>query len=408
MLLTELIVPDRWRLSTVGESCEIANHLREPISTNMRKEMQGEYPYYGPTGILDYLDHFRVEGTYALIGEDGDHFLKFENVDMTLLVSGKFNVNNHAHLLKGTGDCTTEWIYNFFRRANLYSFITRQGAGRFKLNKSALQELPILIPPLPEQRKISEILGTWDEAIAATEKLIAALERRKQGLMQRLLIVPQNRSMPLNRLPEFNDKWARKPLGVVFERVTRKNDVGNQNVLTASAQHGLVSQTDYFNRVVASDNLENYYLLLKGEYAYNKSSSDGYPFGAIKQLELYEAGVLSTLYICFRLADESSDGTFYKHFFEAGGMNRGIYTVAQEGARNHGLLNIGLSDFFGLDVPVPSLAEQRQLAEFFELQDRQIETAKKHLEHLQMQKKGLMQRLLTGQVRVNTQNQKAK
>jgi len=256
------------------------------------------------------------------------------------------------------------------------------------------------LPPLPEQRKIAQILGTWDEAIATTEKLIAALERRKQGLMQRLLIVPQHKTTPINRLPGFQEKWVRKPLGEVFQRVTRKNGIGNQNVLTASAQHGLVSQTDYFNRKVASDNLDNYYLLMKSEFAYNKSSSDGYPFGAIKQLEGYEAGVLSTLYICFQLADESCDGTFYKHFFEAGGMNRGIYSIAQEGARNHGLLNIGLSDFFGLEVPVPSWAEQIKLAEFFELQNKQIEVAKRQLRQVQEQKKGLMQRLLTGQVRV--------
>jgi len=192
----------------------IDNHLREPISATVRQTLKGDYPYYGPTGVLDHLDSYRINGTYALIAEDGDHFLKYEDVDMTLLVEGKFNVNNHAHLVRGNGDCTTEWVYNFYRRANLYPFITRQGAGRYKLNKATLEELPILIPPLPEQRKIAAILGAWDAAIGRVEQLIAALQRRKQGLIQRLLTGTV-------RFPEFvGTEWQELRLGEFLRYTT--------------------------------------------------------------------------------------------------------------------------------------------------------------------------------------------
>ena len=106
-------IPSGWRLSTVETECNICNNLREPLSEEERSLMQGPYPYYGPTKAVDYLDHFRVVGKYALIGEDGDHFLKYNEQDMTQLVSGQFNVNNHAHIVQGRENCTTEWFYTF-------------------------------------------------------------------------------------------------------------------------------------------------------------------------------------------------------------------------------------------------------------------------------------------------------
>jgi type I restriction enzyme S subunit len=254
------------------------------------------------------------------------------------------------------------------------------------------------LPPVAEQRKIAAILGTWDAAIATVEQLIAALQARKQGLMQRLLTGEV-------RFPEFaGSEWRIKKFSDVFERVTRKNTSGNVNVLTASAQYGLVSQVEYFNRSVAGADLSSYYLLKKGEFAYNRSSSDGYPFGAIKRLEEYDEGILSTLYICFGMKEEAGVAEFYKHYFESGGLNQGIYMIAQEGARNHGLLNVGLSDFFDLDVVTPSIEEQKRIAELFELQDKLIDTNKRRHAAIVQQKQALMQKLITGQVRVSTED----
>ena len=275
-----------------------------------------------------------------------------------------------------------------------------QGSTRFNLSKRELLKSELVLPPLAEQKKIAEILSTWDEAIALTEQLIDALGRRKKGLMQRLLLVPAGMEHPQVRFPDFTERWEVYEFGQVFERVTRKNDNGCDNVLTASAEFGLISQTEYYNRSVAGASLENYYLLHQGEFAYNRSSADGYPYGALKRLERYEEGVVSTLYICFRLAEENFDPVFFKHFFEAGGMDRALYQIVQEGARSHGLLNVSLSDFFSLQIHTPSPEEQHALAEFFDLVDKEIQLARQRLEALKRQKKGLMQRLLTGQVRV--------
>ena len=126
----------------------------------------------------------------------------------------------------------------------------------------------------------------------------------------------------------------------------------------------------------------------------------GYPFGAIKCLERYEEGVVSTLYLCFGIKITNADLSFYTYFFESGILNRDIYGIVQEGARTHGLLNLNLGDFFSLNVPLPSLSEQRAIAAVFSTADGEIETHQRQLDALKTQKKGLMQQLLTGKKRV--------
>jgi len=185
-----------------------------------------------------------------------------------------------------------------------------------------------------------------------------------------------------------------------FSRLMRKNKENNTNVLTISAQYGLISQEDFFNKSVASDDKSNYYLLENGEFAYNKSYSNGYPFGALKQLTIYEKGVVSPLYICFSATDENECTSFYTHYFEQGLLNREIQAIAQEGARNHGLLNIGIDDFFNTYLISPPLPEQEKIAEILTTQDKVIELKQKLINEKKQQKKWLMQQLLTGKKRL--------
>ena len=180
-------IPDDWKLLQVGKSLAIKNNFRKPISQETRSTIQGEYPYYGPTKIQDYISEYEQDGTYALIGEDGDHFLKYSTMAQTQYISGKCTVNNHAHILESTKTCDSKWFYNYFINRDITNFLSRQGAGRFKLNKATLEKLPILVPPLPEQRKIAQILSTWDKAISTTESLIASSQQQKKALMQQLL-----------------------------------------------------------------------------------------------------------------------------------------------------------------------------------------------------------------------------
>ena len=148
----------------------------------------------------------------------------------------------------------------------------------------------------------------------------------------------------------------------IVDRVTRKNtDLESTLPLTISAQHGLVDQVTYFNSRVASQNISDYYLVKNGEFAYNKSSSDGYPFGAVKRLDLYDMGVLSTLYIVFALKDQNVNSDFLACYYDTDNWHKQVAERAAEGARNHGLLNISAEDFLDTELMIPSDAQEQAL-----------------------------------------------
>ena len=144
--------------------------------------------------------------------------------------------------------------------------------------------------------------------------------------------------------------------------------------LTISAQYGLVDQITYFNNRVASRDVSNYFLILNGEFAYNKSTSDGYPFGAVKRLDLYERGVLSTLYIVFAPKNtQKINSDFLTVFFDTDRWHKGVAERAAEGARNHGLLNISAEDFFEIPLSVPrDVTEQSKIGAYFKHLDNLI------------------------------------
>ena len=193
--------------------------------------------------------------------------------------------------------------------------------------------------------------------------------------------------------------WKVVRLGEISSRVTRRNqDNRCQNVLTISAQSGLINQTDFFNKQVASKDLSNYILLKKGEFAYNKSYSTGYSFGAFKRLKFYEEGVASPLYIYFKFNDDVCSD-FFEFYFDAGQANRQIKDIVQEGARNHGLLNLSIDDFFNIKIRMPNLDEQKKIAEILSTWDEAINLTINLIESKKQFKKALMQNLLTAKIR---------
>ena len=197
-------------------------------------------------------------------------------------------------------------------------------------------------------------------------------------------------NVPHLRFPEFTDEWKESVLSDFVERVKRKNKNNLCKLpLTISAQYGLVDQISFFNKVIASENMSNYYLLHKGDFAYNKSYSSEYPWGAIKRLDCYEQGTLSSLYICFKpYSHVSSD--FLTHYFETSKWHQGISEIAVEGARNHGLLNVGIQDFFETRHCLPqSLLEQEKIAKFLNLIEERIATQNKIIEKLETLIKGI-------------------
>ena len=195
------------------------------------------------------------------------------------------------------------------------------------------------------------------------------------NLHSKIVICSELRSFFLSSFLFIATAWEQRKLGTLVNRIVRKNTDGECTLpLTISAQYGLVDQISYFNNRVASRDVSNYYLVQNGEFAYNKSTSDGYPFGAVKRLDLYEKGVLSTLYIVFGVKNrEETSSDFLTVFFDTDRWHKGVSERAAEGARNHGLLNISAEDFFDIDLFVPQTeTEQAKIGSFFQRLDHLI------------------------------------
>ena len=208
----------------------------------------------------------------------------------------------------------------------------------------------------------------------------------------------KKRAVPKLRFKGYNDEWKHYRLKDFTTRVTRKNSkLESERPLTISAINGLIDQKDYFNRQIASKDMSGYYLLKKGEFAYNKSYSNGYPYGSIKRLNKYDNGALSTLYICFSCENINSD--FLEKYFDTDKWYKEIYIIAVEGARNHGLLNISVDDFFSTIHKFPSLPEQEKIASFLTLIDKKIEKQKELVELLKKYKRGLLSQIFSQKLR---------
>ena len=267
------------------------------------------------------------------------------------------------------------------------------GATINSINSKNLKKIKIPFPPLPEQKKIAQILSTWDKAIDLNQQLIEQLTTRKKGLMQQLLTGKV-------RLKGFSGVWEEVKMSEIFDEIKRKNDGKGHEPLTISARTGFVSQKKKFDRVIAGGSLDKYIQLSKGDFSYNKGNSKSYKMGCIYLLEDFESGVVPFVYISFK-AKISIDSQFYKHWFLNHGLDRQLKAIITSGARGDGLLNVSKSSFFALKVPFPTRKEQTAISMLINATDKEIKARKQYLQTIQTQKKGLMQQLLTGQKRVN-------
>ena len=201
---------------------------------------------------------------------------------------------------------------------------------------------------------------------------------------------------PNIRFKGFEEDWEQRKLGEVCERVTRKNKDGVSDLpLTISSQYGLIDQRNFFNKVVAAKDMSNYFLLKKGEFAYNKSYSNGFAYGSIKRLNAYETGCLSTLYICFSLMDDDVDSDFLECYFDTLQWYSDVSQICAEGARNHGLLNVDTKAFFtDVRIKIPkSVEEQKQIALYLNTLDNLITLHQRKCDETKELKKYMLQKM---------------
>ena len=367
---------DEWTQTTIGEICKVSTG---EMNTQDKIE-DGMYPFYVRSSKIERANRYTYDGVAILTPGDGAigqifHYSK-----------GKIAVHQRVYMLTEM-QCIPKYLFHCFS-ARFFGRVNRMSAKNTvdSVRMNMITDMPIPLPSLPEQRKIAALLSLIDERIEVQNAIIKEREAQKAALLRRLF----DRTL---RFPEFTDEWKEVKLGEVAERIKKRNTGHITRVLTISAQYGLVEQEDFFSKRVSSVDLSNYFLVEKGEFAYNKSYSRGYPWGTIKRLDQYDSGVLSPLYIGFRLKDDGIDSDYLQQYFEGSQWHKKISLIAMEGARNHGLLNITIQDFFNLPLRLPSLPEQKKIAALLSAIDERLDVERAYAEQLRQQKAYLLRQM---------------
>ncbi|MDU2291218.1 MAG: restriction endonuclease subunit S [Clostridium celatum] len=254
------------------------------------------------------------------------------------------------------------------------------------ITKKDVENFKVLIPPVREQEKIVEILSTWDSVIEKQEQLIEKKKEFKRGLMQRLLSGEV-------RFKNFKDDWKTYKVNNLTKQVINKNKDGNISlVLSVTNKKGFITQEEQFEKQVASKDLSNYKIVRKGEFAYNPSRIN---VGSIDLLTKFNEGLLSPMYIVFK-CDEQLLSEYYNYWIKTNMFKKQMDKYLSGSVRE----TLSFEDMGLMKIKLPSMEEQKMIVDLLNNMNTEIELLEKELEALKLQKKGLMQRLLTGEVRV--------
>lgn len=374
---------------------------------------------YSEKGFSDLPALTIIQGEGTIKREDSDRSLKYDKASLLkykLVKKGDFIVHLRSfeggleisknigvvspayHTFHGEGTDSTFYYWHFrsddFIDIALKPHVYGIRDGR-SINIEGMKTIKIPWTTLDEQSRIGNLIKCINRLITLHQRKLEKLKIIKKSMLEKCF-PKKGEKVPKIRFSGFTDDWEQRKLGDIVTRVIRKNEnLESKLPLTISAQFGLIAQDEFFDKRIASKNISHYYLIRKGEFAYNKSTSMDAPWGAIKRLEHYDNGVLSTLYIMFRILDENKVNSDYiVSYYVTNLWHKGVREVAAEGARNHGLLNIAPVDFFETTLTIPSNEnEQKNIGEYFRRLDRLITLHQSKLEKLQKIKKSMLERM---------------
>ena len=346
----------------------------------------GEYPILGSTSVIGYDDEYDYEGDFILTARVG------ANAGSLYRHAGKVKISDNTVFIQASQNI--EFLYQLLTRFDIKKLSF--GTGQPLVKASELKSLELMMPTnMKEQMRIGAYFNQLDHLITLHQRKCEETKKLKKYMLQKMF--PQNgQTVPEIRFAGFTDAWEQRKLRNLVDRVTRKNqDLVSELPLTISAQYGLIDQNEFFDKRVASKDVSGYYLIENGEFAYNRSTSTDAPWGAIKRLDRYENGVLSTLYIVFRIKENNPvDSDFLVSYYSTNLWHKGIHEIAAEGARNHGLLNIAPADFFETELRIPQdIEEQKKIGKYFEKLERLITLHQHKCEQLQSMKKFMLQNM---------------
>lgn len=385
------LLPEEWEQKKLKDLVEFLDSDREPVKQSERAKLDDVYPYYGASGIIDYVDDYLFDDDLILLAEDGANIIN-RSTPIAFKVSGKCWVNNHAHVLKPKEDAELRYVLEYLESIRYEKYNT--STAQPKLSQTTCKKIPVPKPPLEEQKAISKVFSTWHNAITKLQKLITAKKRYKKSLMQQLLSGNK-------RYPEFEDEpWIEVKLGEVFiER--KEKDCTHLDLVAITTDNGVIDRDELDRRDTSSSNKDNYKRIAPGDIGYNTmrmwQGVSGY-----SELE----GIVSPAYTIITPIEDKVDGRFMSYLFKYPPIID-LFRRYSQGLVSD-TLNLKYDNFAQIKVTIPqSLKEQKKIRDTLLAADQEIELLKEKLEAIKKQKKGLMQKLLTGKVRVGKELTKA-
>jgi len=381
-------IPDDWEIMEFGKFAETKKRKYIPVENENLRCLELEHFEQGTGHILGWINSSVQKSTKnkfvkgeVLFGKLRPYLQKFWLAEYDGVCSSEVWVLNSKN-----NNCSNEFLFRlvqsnqFIQVANVSS-----GSKMPRADWDYVSTFPFPLPPLPEQKAIAHVLGLMDEAINQNNSLIAKKELQKKWLMQNLLT-------GRNRLKGFSNEWKEYRLGQITTNFSRRNkELIDAKVYSVTNTNGFVLQSEYFEGKVSGEDLSNYKIIKKHEFAYNPARIN---VGSLAYFEM-EIGVISSLYVCFKTKEQILD--YYLHqFLQIDHTKYRIETLGEGGVRVYLWYDL----FSKIKIKLPPLEEQIAIAKALQAADKEIQLLKTKTERLREQKKGLMQVLLTGKKRL--------
>ncbi|HEM4550014.1 TPA: restriction endonuclease subunit S [Streptococcus suis] len=369
---------DAWKQRKLGEVVDVCS------GRDYKHLEAGSVPVYGTGGYMLSVSEALSENVDAIgIGRKG-------TIDNPYILKAPFwTVDTLFYCLPKQGSIL-EFSYTIFQNINWRSM--DESTGVPSLSKVRINNIKVLTPSLQEQEAIGNFFSDLDQLITLHQRKLDDVKELKKALLQKMFPKGNGNDFPQLRFPEFTDAWKQRKLGEVAEKISQKNlDRQYVETFTNSAEFGIISQRDFFEKNISSlDNISGYYIVSPDDFVYNPRISNLAPVGPIKRNKLGRVGVMSPLYTIFRFSDIHLD--FVEKYFDTTIWHRYMELNGDSGARSDRFA-IKDSVFKGLPIPLPTLPEQEVIGSFFSDLDQLITLHQHQLDHLKLLKKALLQQM---------------
>jgi len=393
MIIERKSIPKDWDLISVEDCFDILDNQRKPLNESERNLMRGDIQYYGANGVVDYVNEFLFDDDLILIAEDGGYFDEFQTRPIAYKVKGKAWINNHAHVLKAKNGYYQDYLFYCLEHKNILIWLN--GGTRAKLNKGDLEKLPIQIAPHPEQKAIAKVLSTADAAIHTTEKIIAQKVLRKKWLMQQLLTGKK-------RLNGFeNTKWKIQPLENFIKPIVREIPKPITPYLGIGLRsHGKGTFLKH-DEQPEKNSMDNFYVVRPNDLIVNITFAWEQAIAIVRPED--DGALASHRFPTYTFIEDKGHPDFFRFYILQPRMKFMLQMISPGGAGRNRVMS--KSDFIKLEFLLPDYKEQTAIAQVLQAADKEISLLKAKAEKLREQKKGLMQQLLTGKVRLKINNE---